>query len=196
MSDENAVGLYGKIEPARKPADQEIGGNAVSLEQAQSAGETEKKEARQKKPRRRAPQKTEEKAPRRADAAAPQEGKKPRGRRKKEEPAPEAKPVRAEEPKTARPQRGKRGRQAPAKPPVRVYFLGGLNEIGKNFTLYECGEDMVIVDCGMAFPDGDMLGVDLVLPDFTFVERNADRIRGIVITHGHEDHIGALPYLL
>ncbi len=195
MSDENAVGLYGKIEPARKPADQEIGGNAVSLEQAQGAGEQEKKEARQKKPRRRAPQKAEEKAPRRADAAALQEGKKTRGRRKKEESAPEAKPVRAEEPKT-RPQRGKRGRQASAKPPVRVYFLGGLNEIGKNFTLYECGEDMVIVDCGMAFPDGDMLGVDLVLPDFTFVERNADRIRGIVITHGHEDHIGALPYLL
>ena len=73
--------------------------------------------------------------------------------------------------------------------------MGGLNEVGKNFTLFECEGDMIIVDCGMAFPDGDMLGVDLVLPDFTFVERNADKIRGIFITHGHEDHIGALPYL-
>ena len=82
------------------------------------------------------------------------------------------------------------------RPSIKVYFLGGLNEIGKNFTLFECEDDMVIVDCGMAFPDGDMPGVDLVLPDFTFVERNADRIRGVVVTHGHEDHIGAIPYLL
>ncbi|WP_283609414.1 RNase J family beta-CASP ribonuclease [Faecalispora anaeroviscerum] len=82
------------------------------------------------------------------------------------------------------------------KPSIKVYFLGGLNEIGKNFTLFECEGDMMIIDCGMAFPDGDMLGVDLVIPDFTFVERNIDRIRGVVLTHGHEDHIGSLPYLL
>lgn len=82
------------------------------------------------------------------------------------------------------------------KPAIRAYFLGGLNEIGKNFTVFECEDDMVIVDCGMSFPDGDMLGVDLVIPDFTFVERNADKIRGVVLTHGHEDHIGGLPYLL
>lgn len=94
-----------------------------------------------------------------------------------------------------RPRRG-RTRQEQAKPSIRISFLGGLNEIGKNFTLYECEDDMLIVDCGMAFPDGDMLGVDLVLPDFTYVERNKDKIRGIVLTHGHEDHIGALPYLL
>ena len=79
--------------------------------------------------------------------------------------------------------------------PIKISFLGGLNEVGKNMTLFEYGEDMFLVDCGLAFPDQDMLGVDLVLPDFTYVERNADRIRGIVITHGHEDHIG-LPYLL
>mgnify|MGYP000448788715 CR=1 FL=1 len=80
--------------------------------------------------------------------------------------------------------------------PIKVSFLGGLNEVGKNMTLFEYGEDMFLVDCGLAFPDQDMLGVDLVLPDFTYVERNADRMRGIVITHGHEDHIGGLPYLL
>lgn len=82
------------------------------------------------------------------------------------------------------------------KPAVRVAFLGGLNEIGKNMTLFECEGDMVLLDCGMAFPDGDMLGVDLVIPDFTYVEQNKDKIRGIVITHAHEDHIGGLPYLL
>lgn len=79
---------------------------------------------------------------------------------------------------------------------VKITFLGGLNEIGKNITLFECDDDMFLLDCGMAFPDGDMLGVDLVIPDFSYVERNKDKIKGIVLTHGHEDHIGALPYLL
>ena len=79
---------------------------------------------------------------------------------------------------------------------VRIVFLGGLNEIGKNITLFECDGDMFLLDCGMAFPDGDMLGVDLVIPDFTYVERNKDKIKGVVLTHGHEDHIGSLPYLL
>lgn len=80
--------------------------------------------------------------------------------------------------------------------PVRFTALGGLNEIGKNLYVYECGNDMLIVDCGLAFPDDDMPGVDLVVPDFTYLEKNKDRFRGIVITHGHEDHIGALAYLL
>ena len=83
-----------------------------------------------------------------------------------------------------------------AKPSIKVTFLGGLNEIGKNITLFECGKDMFLLDCGMTFPDGDMLGVDLVIPDFSYVERNKERIKGLVITHGHEDHIGAIPYLL
>lgn len=83
-----------------------------------------------------------------------------------------------------------------AKPSVKIAFLGGLNEIGKNITLFECNGDMILLDCGMAFPDGEMLGVDLVLPDFSYVEENIDRIKGIVITHGHEDHIGGLPFLL
>ncbi len=86
--------------------------------------------------------------------------------------------------------------RTPAKPSVKIAFLGGLNEIGKNITLIECENDIIIVDCGMAFPDGDMLGVDLVIPDFTYIEQNSEKIRGIVLTHGHEDHIGGLPFLL
>ncbi len=86
----------------------------------------------------------------------------------------------------------------PMKPDVnvRIAFLGGLNEVGKNMTLYECQNDMILVDCGLAFPEPDMLGVDLVIPDFTYVEQNVDKIKGIFITHGHEDHIGGLAYLL
>lgn len=79
---------------------------------------------------------------------------------------------------------------------VSIAFLGGMNEIGKNMTLYEYGNDMFIVDCGLAFPDSDLPGVDLVIPDFTYVENNVSKIRGIIITHGHEDHIGGLAYLL
>ena len=82
------------------------------------------------------------------------------------------------------------------KTPVRIIPLGGLNEIGKNMTVFECSNDMFILDCGLAFPDADMPGVDIVIPDFTYVERNKEKIRGIVITHGHEDHIGGLAYLL
>lgn len=79
---------------------------------------------------------------------------------------------------------------------VRISFLGGMNEIGKNMTLYEYKNDMFIVDCGLAFPTAELPGVDLVIPDFTHVINNQERIRGIIVTHGHEDHIGGLAYLL
>ncbi len=92
--------------------------------------------------------------------------------------------------------RGRRGRSKAPVTPIRLTMLGGMNEIGKNITLFEYGDDAFLIDCGMAFPDEEMLGVDIVLPDFTYVEKNRDRIKGIVLTHGHEDHIGGLPYLL
>lgn len=133
------------------------------------------------KPAARPPQKQAAKAPGKPPQKAPQEkgGAKPSGRR----PGFYA----------ARPRRQKPEENAVG---MKIYPLGGLGEIGKNMTVYECNDEMIIVDCGSLFPESDMYGVDLVIPDFTFVEQNKSKIQGIAITHGHEDHIGALPYLL
>ena len=79
---------------------------------------------------------------------------------------------------------------------LKIIPLGGIEEIGKNITVFEYGNDIVLVDCGVAFPEDDMLGIDLVIPDFSYLEKNKDKLRGLVITHGHEDHIGSIAYLL
>jgi len=85
---------------------------------------------------------------------------------------------------------------AAKKSKLKVFSLGGLDEIGKNITCLEYGNDIMIIDCGVAFPQDDMLGVDLVIPDFSYLQKNKNKVRGIVLTHGHEDHIGSVPYFL
>ena len=82
------------------------------------------------------------------------------------------------------------------KPNLKIIPLGGIEEIGKNITVFEYDDDIIIVDCGIEFPTDDMLGIDMVIPDVTYLVRNQERIRGMVITHGHEDHIGSIPYVL
>ena len=77
---------------------------------------------------------------------------------------------------------------------VKIIPIGGLDRIGSNMTLIECDEQILVVDCGVAFPGSDMLGIDLIIPNFDYLRENREKLVGVVLTHGHEDHIGALPY--
>lgn len=79
---------------------------------------------------------------------------------------------------------------------IKIIPLGGMEQIGMNITAFEYEDSIIVVDCGLAFPSDDMLGIDLVIPDVTYLKQNIDKVKGFVITHGHEDHIGALPYIL
>lgn len=122
-------------------------------------------------------------------------GTKPKPRRRRRSAAPRSEPGAANEAQLAElpEQRGRKSRRTANT--LKVIALGGMCEIGKNMYVYEYGSDMIIVDCGIAFPDEGMPGIDVVIPDFTYINENITKLRGIFLTHGHEDHIGALPWL-
>ncbi len=155
----------------------------------QSNPATEKKPARRAPARRPAAKTTQEGGSRRPRASKPKNPAAAAGS------APAAQAALQAEP---RPNNRRRNpaRRGAAAPEMRIIPLGGLGEVGKNITLYECEGDMLLVDCGLVFPDSEMFGIDLVIPDFAYAVQNKDRIKGVIITHGHEDHIGSLPYLL
>lgn len=178
------VSAANKAEPANKPA-----ANAALQQKKKSA--KPKQPSAGKQPERQAEKNQQpEKKP-----EAPKQNR--RGAKSAQAKAPvQETAIQAPAPGGKKGKKGQKGAKEQRKPPVRIIPLGGMLEVGKNMTAYECQGDMFLVDCGMTFPDEQMLGVDLVLPDFSYIAKNRDRLRGVVITHGHEDHIGALPYFL
>lgn len=203
QASENAVmtetGLYGKVDLDAQ--------RAAAPKQTQEQPQQKQAEGTHR-PRKPLSKKEvlEQKADNRSEqpAVAAQQQQKPAGRRRGRPQKPaapqtinEAVPLAAApaEGKKAKNRRGQK-KDASDKTPVRIIPLGGLGEIGKNMTVIEYKNDMVIIDCGLAFPDDDMPGIDLVIPDFSYVIKNKEKVRGVFLTHGHEDHIGALSYLL
>ncbi len=156
-----------------------VGGKSIS----KTARQTNEKEAKKQVKRKELPASEQEAAPVRSKSSS-NSNKKSSGE----------KISASKQRKSAQKSRSSAARSDNAK--LRIIPLGGLNEIGKNMTAVECGDDIIVIDCGLAFPDDEMPGVDLVIPDVTYLEANASRVRGIVLTHGHEDHIGAIPYVL
>lgn len=140
------------------------------------------------------------KEPAKKDAPKKDAPKKDGGKKEsaaKREPAKETKPAaKAQNQNQNRPARAKSAPKGDGKGKLKIIPLGGLEQIGMNITAFEYDDTIIVVDCGLAFPGDDMLGIDLVIPDVTYLKNNIDKVKGFVITHGHEDHIGALPYIL
>lgn len=177
MEDFNDKRQSNRTRAPRNTAPRRTQRRAAAPKPAQASPATETVEQPSRPPRtRRAPQPRRSQAP----AAAPA--------------VQQVQPIQQPRPRR-RPMSRTRVEEQPAVP-MHIIPLGGLGEVGKNITLYECQGDMILVDCGSVFPDSDMFGIDLVIPEFSYVLENKDRIKGLFITHGHEDHIGSLPYLL
>ena len=178
-----------------------VGRSGATKNAAKSGAKSAGAKAGQRKP---AAEKKEGKAPKIADKTAPKTAEKrakaPAEKRQSKPTVKETVLAAAEAAGKAAERGGKKGKgkskSASAGAKLRIIPLGGLGEIGKNLTVYEYEKDIIVVDCGMGFPDDEMYGVDVVIPDISYLEENAARIRGIFLTHGHEDHIGAIPYVL
>lgn len=185
--------------------------NSVTETETKAAGEKRARRPQRRTTRKKPEQETEAAASAPEDAVAQEALKddksesKPLKRRRpsqkkavkpEEETAAEAVPVKENRNINNRRKRQKTDGTVKKNGKVRIIPLGGLDQIGMNITVFETDDSIIIVDCGLAFPSGDMLGIDLVIPDITYLRNNIQKVRGFVITHGHEDHIGALPYVL